>query len=497
MRGVKNALVVRPDGIVPSSLVIEDGRIAAIGGKGLIDGPDVLDARGRYVLPGVVDPEAHFASNGAMDWDFESETRAAVATGVTTWNLQQTSHTIFAAADGRPAPERSLLFSQLVQKFIEIGEASSCCDFVLTPLLMTEEQALEIPRLAQEWGLTTYKLYMHMRLGREHLRQAWPLAPLLGVQSFDDHLVFVVMREVAGLGSSGMVSLHCENWEIARLLEAELRAQGRDDFAAWNDRSPGFLETMHIHRYSYLARKLGCRIHIQHVSTGDSIDAIRQARSEGARIHGQTGVHYLVLDASAWKINVPLRPASEHPPLWAGLASGGIDSVGSDHIGPRRDATGRILGPHEMRHDSIWQTTTGFPSRVEAHLPLLLSEGVSKGRLTLPRLCEVTSANPARIWNLYPRKGALAPGSDADLVVVDMERQVRLSRDLVVSASGWSLYEGMEVTGWPVVTMLGGEVVAEWTGGSCWITPHPKGRFIVRKHAGSLPETRPVPMGRP
>src|SRR5437667_8351151 len=104
MRGVKNALLVTPEGIVPGSLVIEDRRIAAIGSRGLIDGPDVLDARGLYVLPGVVDPEAHLGSNGAMDWDFASESRAAVATGVTTWNLQQTSHTIFAAADGRPPP---------------------------------------------------------------------------------------------------------------------------------------------------------------------------------------------------------------------------------------------------------------------------------------------------------------------------------------------------------------------------------------------------------
>lgn len=488
MRGIKNALLVSPDGVSPGSVAIEDGKVAAIGGPGFVDGPDVLDARGLYLLPGVIDPEAHFASNGALDQDFASETRAAVGTGVTTWNLHQTSHTIFRAAEGRPPADRPLLFSDLVGRFREIGEESSHCDFCLTPLLMRVDQAREIPRLAADWGLTTFKLYMHMRLGREQLARAWPLAPLLGVNAFDDGLAFHVMREAAALGPGGVVSLHCENWEIAMLLESELRAAGRTDGAAWNDRSPGVLETMHIHRYAMLARALGCRVHIQHVTTAESAAAVRQAREEGTEIYGQTGVHYLVLDADAWKINVPLRPAAEHDGLWRALARGDVDSVGSDHIGPRRDErTGRVQDRSDMERDSVWDTKTGFASRVEAHLPLLLSEGVNRGRISLERLCAVTATNPARIWNLYPRKGVIRVGSDADFVMVDLQKRMTLGPDLVLSGSGWTLYEGMEVTGWPVLTVLRGEAVAEWTGSSCWIAPEPRGRFVDRREAALAP----------
>jgi len=473
---------------VPGSVAIEDGRVTAVGGPGFVGGPDVLDARGLHLLPGVIDPEAHLGSNGALDQDFASETRAAVGAGVTTWNLHQTSHTIFRAAEGRPPPERALRFSELVGPFREIGEESSHCDFCLTPLLMRVDQAAEIPRLAADWGLTTFKLYMHMRLGREHLARAWSVAPLLGVNAFDDGLVFHVMREVAALGRGGLVSLHCEDWEIARLLETELRAAGRTDLAAWNDRSPGALETVHVHRYATLARALGCRVHIQHVTTAESARAVRQARDEGTDIRAQTGVHYLVLDAGAWKINVPLRPASEHPALWRALAAGDVDSVGSDHVGPRRDErTGRIQDRSDMARDSVWDTKSGFASRVEAHLPLLLSEGVNRGRISLERLCAITSANPARIWNLYPRKGAIRVGSDADLVLVDLRKRMTLGADMVLSGSGWTLYEGMEVTGWPVLTVLRGEVAAEWTGTSCWVAPEPRGRFVDRRQTALAP----------
>ena len=474
-----------PDGVVPGSVAIEDGRITAVGAPGFVGGADVLDARGLYLLPGVIDPEAHMGSNGPLDDDLASETRAAVGTGVTTWNLHQTSHTIFRAAEGRPPPDIPLRFSELVGRFREIGEETSHCDFCLTPLLMRADQAREISALANDWGLTTFKLYMHMRLGREHLAKAWSVAPLLGVNAFDDGLVFEVLREVAALGPAGLVSLHCENWEIARLLESELRAAGRTDMAAWNDRSPGALETMHIHRYAVLARALGCRVHIQHVTTAESAAAVRREREEGTDIYCQTGVHYLVLDAGAWKINVPLRPADEHSGLWRALAGGDVDSVGSDHVGPRRDErTGRIQNRSDMERDSVWDTKSGFASRVEAHLPLLLSEGVNRRRISLQRLAAVTAANPARIWNLYPRKGAIRVGSDADLVLVDLQKRMTLGRDLVLSGSGWTLYEGMDVTGWPVLTVLRGEVAAEWTGSSCWIAPRPRGRFV---HRGETP----------
>jgi dihydropyrimidinase/dihydroorotase len=477
LTGIRNGLIVTPDGVVPGGVLIEDGRIAAIGDdRHHPAGSNVLDARGTYVFPGIVDPEAHLGSNAALDEDFASETRAAVAYGVTTWNLHLTTHTIFRAAEGRPGPERNLTFGPLVDEFRDIGEESSHCDFSLTPLLMTIPQAREIPDLAAKAGIPTFKLYLHMRLGRGELTQAWPQAPLLGVQAFDDALIFTAMREVAKLGEHGLLSMHCENWEIARLIEQELREARRTDNAAWNERSPGYLESMHVRTYAYLARQLGCRIHIQHVTVPETLEELRLARAEGGRIYGQTGAHYLVLDASDWKLNVPLRPRAVHQAMWDAVSDGTIDAIGTDHVCRRMPRAA-------MERGNVWETISGFPSRVEAHLPIMFSEGVSKGRITVERFAEVMSANPARIWGHYPQKGAIRVGSDADFVLVDPERTVTIGPEHILSRAGWSLYEGWKVKGWPVATVLRGELVAEWEGDRCNVASKSAGRYVYRSSA--------------
>jgi dihydropyrimidinase/dihydroorotase len=473
LRAIRNGRVVTPAGIFEGGVVIEDGRIVALAADHLLpSGGDSLDAHGAYVLPGVIDPEAHLGSNFGLDEDFATESRAAIAAGVTTWGLQLTSHTIFRAAEGRPAPELDLRFTDLAPTCRAIGEAHSACDFFLTPLLMSVAQAEEIPDLVDH-GVTTYKLYMHMRLGREQLSEAWPQAPLLGVRSFDDGLVYTAMQRVAELGAGGLLAMHCENWEIARYREAALRAEGRADGAAWHDRSPGWTEAMHVRSYGYLAGVLGCRMQVQHVTSRETLVALSQLRREGIRLFGQTAAHYLVLDADAWKLNTPLRPADHQPALWEALRTGLVNSVGTDHVNRRKSRS-------EMDPGSVWEQISGFPSRVEAHLPVLLTAGVAEGRLSMERLVEVTALNPARVWGLYPRKGAIQPGADADFTIVDMTKRLTLGSEHVQSASGWSLYEGMEFKGWPVATVLGGRLAAEWSGDACSIADDVRGRYVAR-----------------
>lgn len=477
--GIRNAKVLLPDGSVTEGGLIFDGeQIAAARSEAEMNGVagNLLDAKGCFALPGIVDPEAHLGSNVSLEQDLATESRAAAAHGITSWNLQQTSHTIFAEADERPGPELDLSFKELAPKFASIGESTAFTDFSLTPIVMTTKQTEEIPELAAEWGITTYKLYMHMRLGREQLTKAWPQAPLLGVHTFDDALVYSAMRNVATLAERGLLSMHCENWEIARFREEELKQAGRTETAAWNDRSPAALEAMHVRGYAYLAGTLGCRMQVQHVTTIETVEAVAKARAEGVNIFGQSGPHYLTLDASAAKINTPLRPAETHPALWRALADGGIDAVGSDHVcrGASRE---QVLNPN------VWEAISGFPSRVEAHLPLMLHHGVTQGRISMQRLVEVMSSNPAKIWGLYPRKGALQPGADADVVLVDMSKTITLSDDAVMSRAGWTLYAGQRLTGWPVATVLRGNVVAEWEGATCHVESEPTGSYLRRPSA--------------
>src|SRR5205807_6565991 len=157
----------------------------------------------------------------------------------------------------------------------------------------------------------------------------------------------------------------------------------------------------------------------------------------------------LVLHKDAWNINVPLRDRSTHETLWHALASGAIDCIGSDHVAHTRSR-------ESMETGNVWTTISGFPSRVEGMFPLMLSEGVNKGRISIERLAQVASENPARIFGLYPKKGAILPGADADLVVIDLMRRAKMTKELLNTITpGW-VYEGGEDTGWPVITLVRG-----------------------------------------
>jgi dihydropyrimidinase/dihydroorotase len=326
---------------------------------------------------------------------------------------------------------------------------SSVVDFFLTPIVSTEEHVEEIPRLAGEHGITSFKIHLQMQ---GPWKPAWPH------YAFDDGTIYLAFEAVAKLGRPAIALLHCENWEIARVLESRLKTAGRTDMGAWDDRSPWITEAGHVRTYLYYARMLGCPIYIVHATTKETLEEIAKAKAEGAVVYSEVGTHYLVLHKDAWKINVPLRDRSTHETLWRALASGAIDCIGSDHVAHTRTR-------ESMETGDVWTTISGFPSRVEGMLPMMLSEGVNKGRISMERLAQVACENPARIFGLYPKKGAIVPGSDADLVVINLKRREKMAKEILHTVTPWTIYEGWEITGWPVMTMVRGRIVMEWPDG--------------------------------
>jgi dihydropyrimidinase/dihydroorotase len=350
-------------------------------------------------------------------------------------------------------------------------------------MLETDEQAREIPLYAEEQGVTSFKLYLQTRgMGRAG-EFNWPSRRAgLGV-GLDDGTVYLVLEESARLGYPSNVHIHPENWEIARIFEARLRAEGRTDFGAWTDRSPSFLEAQHVRAYAYLAMQVpGSRLYLQHATTRQTFEEIAKARSEGLELYAQTGPPWLWLEPDeGWRINVPLRREVERDALWKALADGLVDVVGSDHV------VGWEPSDYASMYDPvIWDCRTGF-SRVEMFLPVLLSEGVNKGRISLERLVQVSCENPARIEGLWGTKGSLLPGFDADMVIIDHDRVVDVTTDHINTRSGWSLMVGKRFTGWPIKTILRGEVTAEWADDSPGMRPvgEPRGRYLPRSLGGS------------
>ncbi|HEY1266068.1 MAG TPA: amidohydrolase family protein [Candidatus Binatia bacterium] len=472
---LKSGKIVTQGKIVDGFVAVQGEKIVAVGNDDIApQARKVIDLKGRHLIPGVVDPECHFGSHRWVGDEFDSETRGAAAYGITTWGFMQPSPNMGQPYKAEKTEEEVPLYGDVFELFKSLGESRSMVDFFLTPKVLKDEHALEIPRLARDFGLTSYKYQLHM-MSPERTATYWPNRKSQGYFGFDDGTVYLGFEEVAKLGPPGIVCMHCENWEIARLFEERLLKAGRKDYAAWNARSPNFLEAGHVRAYAYYARITKCPLYIQHTTTPETIEEITRAREEGGTVYAQTGGHYLDLTEEAWRINVPLRSRESVEAVWQALADGRIDTVGSDHTNVSRPRS-----EMEVKGD-IFATRTGFPSRGEAHLPVMLN-GVSRRRISLQRMVEVCCENTARIFGVYPKKGIIAPGSDADLVAVDMNRKVTVTNDMVHSTAGWTLWEGREMKGWPVMTMLRGKVIAEWADGGKRpeIVAKPFGRYLPR-----------------
>jgi len=472
----KNGKVVTQGKTIDGFVAVDKGKMLAVGeGDDAPQAQTVIDLKGRTLMPGVVDPEVHFGSHRWVGDEFDSETKGAAAYGITTWGFMQPSPNMGQPYKAEKDPDEVLPYSQVMDLFTDVGESRSMVDFFLTPKILNDEHALEIPSLAKDYGITSFKYQLHL-MNPERTAQFWPNRKSQGYFGFDDGTIYLGMEAVAKLGPPAIVCMHCENWGIARIFEERLLRAGRKEFRVWNERSPNFCEAGHVHAYTYYARITQCPLYIQHTTTPETIEEISRARADGATVYAQTGSHYLSLTEDAWRINVPLRNTEAIEALWEALADGRIDTVGSDHTctaTPRKEM--------EVPGD-IFATRTGFPSRGEALLPVMLNDGVTKGRISLERLVEVCCENTSRIFGTYPKKGTIAPGSDADLVIVDLDKKVAVTNDMVHSASGWTLWEGREMQGWPVMTMLRGKVIAEWGEGMKRpeIVSKPFGRYLRR-----------------
>ena len=357
--------------------------------------------------------------------------------------------------------EDVISFHEVIDYFTGIVEDVSAVDTFVTYMLETDQQAKEIPEYARDHGVTSFKLYLQAM--SPEAEPNWPGRRAGLGAGFDDGVVYQTMENTAALGYPGIVLMHCENWEIARVFDERLRSEGRTDWATWSDRSPHFLEAQHVRQYGHFAEHLDCPIYIQHATTPETYREILELRGRGVTVHAQTGPHWLEFgkeEHNAWRINVPLRSRENNPNIWKALADDVINAVGSDHVTPFGDSD-----YDSCYNDNIWELKTGFTSRVEMLLPVLL-EGVYQKKISLTRMIEVACETPAKIFGLYPKKGAIEVGSDADLVLIDLDKTVRVDNSMLLTRTGWTALEGHTMHGWNVATFLRGKQMSRWEDGA-------------------------------
>ena len=432
---VANGTVVSPEqGVFEADIAVDGDHISAIQAPGTASGERVVDASGEHVFPGVVDPHTHHGLFRPLAEDAETESRSGLVGGVTTTgNIWRT---------GDPYPE-------VLGEVFADSEANYHHDYFLTLGLLSHEHAAEVPRLVSDFGVTSFKWYMNYKLD---------VAEMFGLErNLLDDVADAFVSELAALDAPTTLAYHSENAEITTRLTEELQAEGATGYDAIVDRFPGYAEAQSMVSGANLARQhdYDDDFYVVHVSAAETANELAELRELGYGVTGETCTHYLCLTSEEcddrMKINPPVRSQADQDVLWERLADGTLSVVGTDHIANR----------HENKvGEDIWDSMWGSPSSATL-LPLVLSEGVHEDRLSLRRAAEVTSANAAKAYDLYPKKGAIRVGSDADLAVVDLTETKTVTPDLLRSAADYSMYTGREVTGWPTRTVVRGEVVYE------------------------------------
>jgi dihydropyrimidinase len=446
---VKGARVVKPEAVIECGLAIRDGVITAALAPGeTVDARRTIDAGGRYVLPGLLDTHLHLGTSAqSFAGDCASESRHAVTGGVTTLLP-------FVITRGS--------YGEVLGEMQKAVAAASLVDMVFHAIIIREAQIEEIPRLAHEFGVRSFKTFMAYK-GRE-------ISPS-GIQGMGDDQIYSVFRQVAKV-PGGIAIVHCENMEVIDLHQQPFIAANRQDTAAWSDARPVFGELEAIRRMVAFAEAVGIDLLIPHMGVGLGSEFLRQKAWGRGRVTTETCPHYLLFDKDTdrgvmGKVNPPLRSVEHVEALWQRLVDGTVDVLGSDHC-PFTKA---------VKGTDLWSARAGITAGSAMILPVLLTEGMRRGRLGIQRVVELTSANAARLFGLYPRKGALEVGSDADLVIVDLDREVKVDLRTLNSVVDFSPYEGWVARGWADTTIAGGQVVYEK--GEV-VAERPRGRYLAR-----------------
>jgi allantoinase len=426
---VRGGKVCTPQGFFEGDLVIDGGKIVALTKGGATPEADtVVDAGGNHVLPGMVDMHVHFRDPGFTEReDFETGTTAAAVGGVTT-------------VVDMPNTVPSVTSVEALRDKIQIAKRKALVDFALIGGA-GELSAGTLLALAGG-GIVGYKTFMIARFKE--------LAASDG-QMLDN------FETIAETGLPCLI--HAENEDIVSRGMAKAKALGRVDPIAHSEFRPPIAEDEATMRTVMLAGTTDVHLHICHMTTKGAAGILGWAKSKGRRVTGETSANYLLLNAEAMKkvgpfakIDPPLRTEEDQRALWRAVNDGVIDAVASDHAPyPTEDK--------ERGWKDIFKAPSGGVG-VETHLPLML-DCVNRGMINLERLVDVFSANPAKILNLYPRKGAITLGSDADLVVVDLKRDYEIKGERLHSKMKTTAFEGYKGRGLPLTTIVRGSVVAE------------------------------------
>jgi dihydropyrimidinase len=453
---LKNGLVVTPTGSYIADVLLEGDIIKAVGSGLAMKADETVDATGKYILPGAIDPHTHIdmpfmGTTSADDWKTGSIAAACGGTtSIVDFSLQGKGESLKDAVDRQKGK----------------ADGKTVLDYSIHPGVTDARPDVidEVKKAIHEYGTPSFKIFLFYDF------------------RVDDYAMIRLLEETKTHG--GLVQVHAESFDMIRRLNEQFAATGKLGPLQHAKAHAILAEEEAVDRCAKAVEFTGSRIYVVHLSSSRGLWKIKQARDRGLRVHAETCPQYLTLNEDRYNepdwngakyvMSPPLRPQESLDEMWLGLRDGDVQTVGTDHC------PFNFKGQKDMNgKDDYKKIPNGAPG-IETMLMLMHTEGVVKGRITLERMVDVTSTSTARMFGLS-NKGAIAAGKDADIVVFDPKRKFTITQKKLHQNVDYTPWEGWEMTGMPQIVYSRGKKVAEWSGDQMkFVGALGAGKFVKR-----------------
>ncbi|WP_428326288.1 dihydroorotase [Nitrosopumilus sp.] len=433
--------VILPQGMVDKNIIIDEGKII-----GLTNDLPACDTKihgnGLISVPGPIDTHVHYGVYSPINEAAKTESHAAAIGGITTMMRMLRL--------GDP-------FSSSLQAQLDAASQNHYVDYAIHASIFTPQQINEM-NLCVDKGITSFKIYMNLggEIGHVYMDMP-PNSSKLVAANVDvtDEIVEQTVKTAASLGCPVLV--HAEDYESCGCGIQTAREKKQDGLSAWSEsRSPEF-EAKAIKTVSKFGRDYDCVVYFVHIGSEQALKQIQEERKLGTKIFVETCPHYLTLSYEKQngylaKVMPPIRTENDQKAVWDALSTNQIDTIGTDHVANQLKL--------KLDGDDVWSALAGFPG-IGTVLPILLNDGVNQNRITLEQFVQFTSQNAAQIFGMFPHKGTLEKNSDADVTMIDLKKEKKVTSELFGGFSDYIVYEGRNLKGWPVKTIVRGELIAE------------------------------------
>ena len=455
---IKGGSVVFPDqGTRRADLAVRGERIAAVSETIATNRAErVIDASGKYVFPGAVDSHFHVGIYRPLKEDATTESTSAASGGVTT--------ILTYFRPGKNYLNKTGPYKELFPELLQLSKGSYLADYGYHLTMNTEDHIREIEWLVREGGVSTFKYYMFYKLLNLSGSALEGTNYLMTDKPVDLGFLYKYMKEVARVNEifkeygKIALSIHCENPEIIRVTTGEVQEKpSGNPLKDYSDARPPWEEELAIHEAAIIANHTGCPVNLLHLSSQKAVEAGKDVSLRYPRLNFllEGTLHHLGLSydmplGHLAKVNPPIRSREDVEYLWKSVLDGTIHTVVSDHACVTK----------EIKKGDLWTSLPGFGG-TSLMFPILITEGYHKRGLPLHKIAELSSSNPAKCHNVFPKKGCMMVGCDADLAIVDIEKEKEVTLNTLCTAQDFSPEEGMKLRGWPEYTILRGQVIFE------------------------------------